>query len=71
MAKEDDLELDSDAEKAPKSRSKLLIIISAVVLLLGASLTATLMLTGVLSGGQEEDVAEQAGNGKKESALGQ
>jgi flagellar FliL protein len=65
MAKEDDLELDSDAEKAPKSGSKLLIIIAAVVLLLGVSLTATLMLTGVLSGGQEDDVAEQAGNGKK------
>ena len=65
MAKEDDLELDSDAEKAPKSRSKLLIIISAVVLLLGVSLTATLMLTGVLSGGQEDDAAERAGNDKK------
>ena len=64
MAKEDDLELDSDGDKAPKSSSKLLIIISVVVLLLGVSLTATLMLTGVLSGEQEENDAAQTSGGK-------
>ncbi|GMQ89244.1 MAG: flagellar basal body-associated protein FliL [Gammaproteobacteria bacterium] len=65
----DDLDLDlDDADQAqPKSKSKLFIIIGVVVLLLGVSITATLMLTGVLSGGDEEVVAEQ---GKADSKAG-
>jgi len=65
MAQEDDLELDSDGAAKPKSRSKLLIIITAVVLLLGGSTTATLMLTGILSGDQEDNVAAQTDSDKK------
>ena len=62
MAQEDDLELDSDGDEAPKpkSRSKLLIIIGVVVLLLGISATATLLITGILSGEQEGSVAHPA-----------
>ena len=70
----DDLDLDLDDGEQPqtKSKSKLFIIISIVVLLLGVSATATLMLTGVLSGDDEESVAGQsetgdkAGKGKKD-----
>ncbi len=60
MAQEDDLDLDVDGteDQVPKSRSKLLIIIAGVVLLLGVSAAATLALTGVLSGDQQ--TAEQA-----------
>jgi len=63
----DDLDLDlDDAEQAqPKSKSKLLIIAGIVVLLLGISITATLMLTGTLSGDDEEVVAEQGKTGTK------
>ena len=63
----DDLDLDLDDGEQPqtKSKSKLLIIISIVVLLLGVSATATLMLTGVLSGDDEESVAEQSETGGK------
>ncbi len=63
----DDLDLDLDDGDQPeaKSKSKLLIIISIVVLLLGVSATATLMLTGVLSGDDEEAVAEQSETGGK------
>ncbi|MFQ5643763.1 MAG: flagellar basal body-associated FliL family protein [Thiogranum sp.] len=57
----DDLDLDLDDGDQPPSgsKSKLLIIISLVVLLLGVSATATLMLTGILSGDDEEVSAEQ------------
>jgi len=67
MAQEDDLELDIDGGEAPKpkSKSKLLIIITGVVLLLGVSATATLMLTGLLSGDQEDSVAEQTDTDNK------
>jgi flagellar FliL protein len=63
----DDLDLDLDDGEQPqtKSKSKLFIIISIVVLLLGVSATATLMLTGVLSGDDEESVAEQGETGDK------
>jgi len=66
MAQEDDLDLDTEGVvEAPKSRSKLLIIIVAAVLLLGVSGTATLMLTGVLSGDDPAmDEQAQAGKGK-------
>ncbi len=52
MAQEDDLDLDVDGAEqgTPKSKSKLLVIIAGVVLLLGISGAATLALTGVLSG---------------------
>jgi len=67
MAQEDDLELDVDGGEGPKkkSKSKLLIIISVVVLLLGISATATILLTGILSGDQEDAVAEQTDTNKK------
>jgi len=67
MAQEDDLELDVDGGVAqkPKSRSKLLIIISVVVLLLGISATATILLTGVLSGDPEDTVGEQTDGDNK------
>jgi flagellar FliL protein len=67
MAQEDDLDLDLDGAEAakPKSKFKLLIIISVVVLLLGVSATATLVLTGVLSGDDEEWAAEQTDGDKK------
>ncbi|NIA01272.1 MAG: flagellar protein [Planctomycetia bacterium] len=67
MAKEDDLDLDLDegAEPAKKSKSKLFIIIGVVVLLLGVSGTATLMMTGMLSGDDEELAAEQSGTDGK------
>lgn len=57
----DDLDLDLDDSSQPpaKSKSKLFIIIAIVVLLLGVSATATLMLTGILSGDDEEVTAEQ------------
>jgi flagellar FliL protein len=63
MAREDDLDLDVDGaeQEAPKSKSKLLIIIAGVVLLLGVSGAATLALTGVLSG--------DAGSAEKQAAL--
>jgi flagellar FliL protein len=60
-----DLDLDDGDQPQPKSKSKLLIIISIVVLLLGVSATATLMLTGVLSGDDEEVIAEQSETGDK------
>lgn len=60
MPQEDDLDLDTGGVvEAPKSKSKLLIIIVAAILLLGVSGVATLMLTGVLSG-DAPAVAEQA-----------
>ena len=60
MAREDDLDLDTEgAVAAPKSKSKLLIIILVVVLLLGVSAAATVMLTGMFSGDQDP-VAGQA-----------
>ena len=67
MAQEDDLELDVDGGVAPKpkSRSKLLIISSVVVLLLGISATATILLTGVLSGDPEDTVGEQTDGDNK------
>lgn len=67
MAQEDDLELDVDGGVAPKpkSRSKLLIIISVVGLLLGISATATILLTGVLSGDPEDTAAEQTDGDNK------
>jgi flagellar FliL protein len=67
MAQEDDLELDVDGGVAqkPKSGSKLLIIISVVVLLLGISATATILLTGVLSGDPEDTVGEQTDGDNK------
>ena len=55
-----DLDLDDADEAPPKSKSKLFIIIGVVVLLLGVSITATLILTGALSGDEEEVVAEQS-----------
>ena len=66
MAREDDLDLDVDGaeQQAPKSKSKLVIIIAGVVLLLGVSGAATLALTGALSG-DSEPVAEQAGSDGK------
>jgi len=65
MAKEDDLDLDIDGgEPEPKSKSRLIIIIALVVVLLGVSAAATLMLTGVLGGG-DEAVAEEAASGDK------
>ena len=66
MAQEDDLELDADGGKAskPKSNSKLIIIISAVVVLLSVSVTATLLLTGMLSDDQQAMAADGADGGK-------
>ena len=64
MAQEDDLDLDIEGtEPAPKSKSGLIILIVGVVLLLGVSATATLILTGVLSG--DEAPPEQAPAGAK------
>jgi len=62
MAQEDDLELDVDGGRAPKTKSnfKLIMIITVVVLLLSIAATATLLLTGILSGDQEHSAAEQA-----------
>jgi flagellar FliL protein len=71
MAQEDDLDLDTEGVvEAPKSKSKLLIIIVAAVLLLGVSGAATLMLTGALSGDEAAmDGQAKAGKGKaKETA---
>ncbi len=67
MAQDDDLELDIDGGEAQKTkpRSKLFIIITGVVLLLCVSAAATVMLTGILSGEQEDDVADQTGSDKK------
>lgn len=66
MAQEDDLDLDMEGvEEAPKSKSKLLIIILVSVLLLGVSATATLMLTGVLSGDDEELAEAETQSGGK------
>ncbi len=67
MAKEDDLDLDLDDgdQPAKKSKAKLFIIIGVVVLLLGVSATATLMMTGMLSGDDEELAAEQSDTGGK------
>ncbi|HFD80874.1 MAG TPA: hypothetical protein ENK05_10880 [Gammaproteobacteria bacterium] len=65
MAQQDDLDLDVEGGSAPKSKSKLFIIIGVVVLLLGASAAATLVLTGALSGDEEEVAAAQdEGKGK-------
>ncbi|MDT8387908.1 MAG: flagellar basal body-associated FliL family protein [Thiogranum sp.] len=51
MMKEDDLDLDVEGvEASPKSKKKLLIIGALVVLLLGISATAALLLTGAFSG---------------------
>jgi flagellar FliL protein len=73
MAQEDDLDLDIDGAEqgAPRSKSKLLVIIVGVVLLLGISGAVTLALTGVLSG-EPEPVGEQAaseGKAGKSSAA--
>ena len=66
MAKEDDLDLDVDGgEPEPKSKSKLIIIIAVVIVLLGVSATATLMLTGVLGGGDEAVAEETASSADK------
>ena len=71
MAKEDDLDLDVDGgEPEPKSKSKLIIIIAVVVVLLGVSATATLMLTGVLGGGDEVVADATAGSGDKVAKKG-
>jgi flagellar FliL protein len=59
MANEDVLEVGGEAEVAPpKSKTKMLVIIGVVVLFLGISATATLLLTGILSG--EEQATPQA-----------
>ena len=65
MAQEDDLDLDIDGAEqgAPRSKSKLLVIIVGGVLLLGISGAVTLALTGVLSG-EPEPVGEQAKRGR-------
>lgn len=61
MPQEDELDLDTEgAVAAPKSKSKLLIIIGAAVVLLGISGAATLFLTGALSGDQQVAEAAQA-----------
>lgn len=67
MAQEHDLELGNEVDAAvPKSKSKLLLIITAVVVFLGVSATATLLLTGVLdSDGEEVAAADNAGKGSK------
>jgi len=71
MAKEDDLDLDVDGgEPEPKSKSKLIIIIAVVVVLLGISATATLMLTGVLGGGDEVVADATASSGDKVAKKG-
>ncbi len=68
MALEDNLDLDSDAETAVsegKSKSKLLIIIGVAIVFLGISATATLFLTGMLSGESDSGgVAEEAAPAK-------
>jgi len=64
-----DLDLDEGDQVQPKSKSKLLIIISIIVLLLAVSATATLMLTGVLSGDDEEVVAEQSETAGKDEKV--
>ncbi len=71
MAKEDDLDLDMDGgDEQPKSGSKkLIIIIALVVVLLGISAVATLMLTGVIGGG-DEAVAEQVADNSKSAKKG-
>jgi len=67
MVRVDDLVLDiKGGAEAPKSKSRLVILIVVVVSLLGVSATATLMLTGVLYGG-DEAVAEQVSAGAKVS----
>jgi flagellar FliL protein len=67
MAKEDDLELDVDGGKASsaKSNAKLIIIITVAVVLLSTAATATLMLTGVLSGDRDDMAAEDTGRDGK------
>ena len=57
MAQEDDLEVGGDGGGASKSKSnsKMLIITTVVVLLVSISVTATALLTGVLSGDQEDE----------------
>ncbi len=69
MAQEDGLDLDMDGvdsdEEASKPKSKMLFIIIAAVLFLGISATAALMFTGMLSGDDEEVIAEEtASDGK-------
>ena len=68
MAQEDDLDLDIEGGDEPKpkskSKSKLITIIIVAVLLLGVSATATIMLTGILSG-EEEVVAEESSTDDK------
>jgi flagellar FliL protein len=64
MAKEDDLDLDIDGGEAlaPKSKSRILIISLIVVLVLGISTAATLMLSGILSDdGAAANVSEEDG----------
>ena len=66
MAQEDDLDLDLEGAEqgAPRSKSKLLVIIVGAVLLLGISGTATLILTGVLSGDPAPVDQQAAAEGK-------
>ncbi len=66
MAQEDDLDLDMEGAEqgAPRSKSKLLVIIVGAVLLLGISGTATLLLTGVLSGDPAPVDEQAAAEGK-------
>jgi flagellar FliL protein len=70
MAREDDLDLDTEGgAEPPKSKSKLLIIILVVVLLLGVSTAVTLTLTGVFSDDEEQAAAEQtSANGNAKAA---
>lgn len=73
MAKDDDLDLDVEGVAPPQKSRKLLIIVLIVILLLGISATATLVLTGVLSGGKGPAVAEATetdGKSKKDSKGG-
>lgn len=71
MAREDDLDLDTEGgTEMPKSTSKLLVITLVAVLLLGVSAAATLMLTGVLSGDANRVAAEQTAGQTKAGKAG-
>ncbi len=73
MAREDDLDLGNDEDdgaQAPKSKSKLFIIIGAAVLFLGVSGGATLWLTGMLSG-DDAPAADPSASGDKGAAKAQ
>ena len=66
MANEDVLEVGGDPEvTAPKSKTKMLVVIAVVVLFLGISATATLLLTGALGGGDDEIAAQEGTNKSK------